>query len=105
MTPLGLTILVGAGVISFALAFVIVLVPMNLFVRAYLIGFGWTGLFVLPFVAPGHEIDIQGAYWFGVALWAVGAWLIGLTTGVLMRFLWSRRRERQHRSTPQPGRT
>ena len=56
LTPLGLTILIGAGVISFALAFVIVLVPMNLFVRTYLIGFGWTGWFVLPFVAPGTRL-------------------------------------------------
>jgi hypothetical protein len=56
MTPLGLTILIGLGVISFTLAFVIVLVPMNLFVRAYLVGFGWTGWFILPFVAPGTRL-------------------------------------------------
>jgi hypothetical protein len=59
MTTLGLTILVAAGAISFALAALIALVPMNLFVRVSLVSLGFTGWFVLPFVAPGHDIDIR----------------------------------------------
>ncbi len=95
MTTLGLTILLAAGAISFALAALIGLVPMNLFVRASLLSLGFTGWFVLPFVAPGHEIDIAAAYWFGVALWAVGAWVLGLAAGVLTRsaLRWRRNRE------------
>jgi hypothetical protein len=105
MTTLGFSILIAAGVISFTLALVIVLMPMNLFVRASLMSLGFSGWFVLPFVAPGHEIDVGGAYWFGVALSAVGAWVLGFTAGVLTRFVRAWRRERQHHSTAQPERT
>jgi hypothetical protein len=94
MTTLGLTILVAAA-ISFALAALIALVPMNLFVCASLVSLGLTGWFVLPFAAPGHDIDIAAAYWFGVALWAVGAWVLGLAARVLTRsaLRWRRNHE------------
>ena len=55
MTTLGLTILVAAVAISFTLALVIVLVPMNLFVRTSLVSVGFFGWFVLPFVAPATK--------------------------------------------------
>jgi hypothetical protein len=96
VTALGYSILLAAGLVSFTLALVIVLAPMNLFVRASLISLGFSGWFLLPFVAPGHEVDIGGAFWFGVALWAVLAWVLGLTAAVLTRFLWAWRRGRQH---------
>ena len=99
MSTLGLAILIAAGVTSFMLAMVIVLVPMNLFVRTSLVSLGFTGWFIPPFVAPGHEFDIAGAYWFGVALWAAGAWVLGLATGVLTRVSWPWWRGREHRSS------
>ncbi len=98
MTTLGLTILLGAVATSFALALVIGFVPMNPFVRASLMSLGITGWFVLPFVAPGHEIDIGGAYWFGVALSAVGAWLLGLAVGAIGRYALRWRRDRAQHS-------
>jgi hypothetical protein len=85
MTTLGLTILIAAGAISFALAALIALVPMDFFVRASVVSLGFIGWFIFPFVAPGHEIDIAAAYWFGVALSGMAAWVLGLATALLMR--------------------
>src|SRR5205823_2533746 len=81
-----------------ALAALIAVLPMNLFVRTSLVSLGLSGWFVLPFVAPGHDIDIAAAYWFGVALWAVAAFVLGLAAGVLTRSALQRRRNREQLS-------
>jgi hypothetical protein len=77
MTTLGLTILVAAGAISFALAALIALVPMNLFVRVSLVSLGFTGWLVLPFVAPGHDIDIRSRPTGSESLY--GQWELGFS--------------------------
>lgn len=86
MTDLGVAIFVTTIGLSFLLAVVIGFVRIDPWVRASLVSLGIMGIFALPFIAR-PQIDIEAAYWFGVALWAFGAWLVGVLVGVVARAL------------------
>jgi hypothetical protein len=72
--------------LSFLLAVVIGFVRIDPWVRASLVSLVIMRIFALPFIAR-PQIDIEAAYWFGVALLAFGAWLVGVLVGVVARAL------------------
>jgi hypothetical protein len=86
MTDLGVAIFVTTIGLSFLLAVVIGFVRIDPWVRASLVSLGIMGILALPFIAR-PQIEIEAAYWFGVALWAFGAWLVRVLVGVVARAL------------------
>jgi hypothetical protein len=86
MTDLGVAIFVTTIGLSFLLAVVIGFVRIDPWVRASLVSLVIMRIFALPFIAR-PQIDIEAAYWFGVALLAFGAWLVGVLVGVVARAL------------------
>jgi hypothetical protein len=92
MTLTQFVILVTA--VPFVVAFAIVLAPVNIFVRASLVGLGVTALAVLP-LSVSPESDLAGLFWVGVSLWGLGGSFAGVAAGALARLLLRRRRERE----------